>query len=113
MADIFSMTAPLTLRLPSGEERIMAEHFRHPCGLLYFDLDWHTGDPADTLHVIEGQINGEGPWRVRECIVKVLGCHGSDPALATEYNRWQQRLELDGYLPRPLIEAIARRYGAC
>jgi hypothetical protein len=112
MADIFSMTAPLTLRRPSGEERIMAEHFRHPRGLLYFDLYWHVGDPAETLHVIEGEISGEGPWRVGDCIVKVLGCHGSDPALATAYTRWQERLEQDGYLPRPLIDAIARRYGA-
>lgn len=112
MADLFSMTAPLTLRLPTGEERLMAERFRHPRGLLYFDLDWHVGDPATTLHVVEGAISGDGPWRVGDCIVRVLGCHGSDPALAAEYTRWQQRLEQDGYLPRPLIEAIARRYGA-
>ncbi len=106
------MTAPLTLRRPAGEERIMAEHFRHPRGLLYFDLYWHVGDPAETVHVIEGEISGEGPWRVGDCIVKVLGCHGSNPALATAYTRWQQSLEQEGYLPRPLIDAIARRYGA-
>lgn len=61
MADIFSMQAPLMIRLPSGEKRVLAEYFPHPQGILYFDLLWHLGDPDMSIHLVEGSIKGEGP----------------------------------------------------
>lgn len=60
-----------------------------PRGRLYFDLYWHLGDPAQTLHVAEGDIRGDGPWRVGDGIVNVLGCQGSDPVLAGAYQQWR------------------------
>jgi hypothetical protein len=112
MADLFHLTAPLTIRLKSGERRVMAEHFRHPHGLLYFDLYWDDDPPEQTIHVVEGAVSGDGPWRVGDCVVQVLGCHGTDPELADHYSRWRAHLVHHAYPPRPLIEAIARRYGA-
>jgi hypothetical protein len=38
LADIFTVTAPLLLRLPDGTQCVLAEVFRHPEGLLYFDI---------------------------------------------------------------------------
>jgi hypothetical protein len=47
-------------------------------------------------------------------VLSVLGCQGSDPALAAAYSRWQAYLAAAGadYPPPPLIAAIARRRGA-
>ena len=114
MTDIFRVKSPLMIRLPSGQKRVMAECFPHPQGLLYFDLYWHLHDPAQTLHVVEGPIKGNGPWKVGEAVVHVLGCHGTDPELAAAFADWRHYLEqnADKYPPRPLLLAIARRYGA-
>lgn len=113
MADLFSITAPLMIRFPSGEKRIIAEHFPHPKGLLYFDLFWHLGYPDDTIHIIEGEITGEGPWKAGSHVINVLGCYGSDPELAVEFSQWQDYLQQSGsdYPAQPMIEAIARQYG--
>ena len=114
MADIFGVRSPLTIRLPSGEKRVMAEYFAHPRGLLYFDLYWHLDDPERTVHVVAGPITGIGPWRVGDAVVHMLGCHGTDPELASTHEDWRHYLEQNahGYPPRPLILAIARRFGA-
>lgn len=114
MADLFTMKSPLMIRLPSGQKRVMAEYFPHPDGLLYFELFWHLGDPAETVHVVEGTIRGDGPWKVGEAVITVLGCHGSDPELASAFNDWQHYLaENDGAYPdRQQILALARRCGA-
>jgi len=113
MADLFTVTAPLQIRLPDGSRTVMAHHFRHPQGMLWFDLWWHLGDPDETIHLAEGQVHGEGPWRVGECVVQVLGCQGADPLLATRYRQWQDFLaQAQDYPPPPLVAAIARRFGA-
>ena len=114
MADLFSVKSPLTIQLPSGQKRVMAECFAHSQGLLYFDLYWHLHDPAQALHVVAGPIKGDGPWKVGEAVVHVLGCRGTDPEMASAFEDWRQYLEqnADDYPPRPLILAIARRHGA-
>lgn len=114
MPDLFSLTAPLSIRLADGTRRIMVERFRHARGLVYFEPYWHTGDPHALIHVVEGTIQGEGPWKIGTAVIQVLGCRGTEPALAAAYESWQQHLATHGadYPPRPLIEAIARRFGA-
>ncbi|MDH3947835.1 MAG: hypothetical protein OEU74_02630 [Gammaproteobacteria bacterium] len=114
MADLFSMTTPLMIRKPHGEEQIIAEIFPHPEGLVYFDLYWHLGQPNETIHLVEGTISGEGPWKIGEYVINVLGCHGTNAQLATAYQQWQSYLQTasDDYPPAPLIVAIARRLGA-
>ena len=114
MADIFDMCSPLMIRLPSGQKRVMAECFPHPQGMLYFDLFWHLGDAQDTVHLVAGPIKGDGPWKVGEAVVHVLGCHGTDHELASAFENWRQYLleNVDAYPARALILAIARRHGA-
>jgi hypothetical protein len=114
MADLFSVTAPLLIRLPSGEQRVMAERFAHPHGLVFFDLFWHLGDPRETVHLVSGPIKGDGPWKVGDAVVRVLGCHGTDGPLASQFDEWRSYLteHADAYPERAFIEAVARRYGA-
>ncbi|MCB1874989.1 MAG: hypothetical protein KDH88_03355 [Chromatiales bacterium] len=114
MADLFSVTAPLYIRSPQGRKHIIAELFPHPKGLVYFQPWWHQSKPGDSIHVIEGEIRGEGPWRIGDYLINVLGCQGSDPDLANEYSEWQSYLGQagDAYPPEGLIRAIARKLGA-
>ena len=81
MADLFSMTTPLMIRSPHGEEQVIAEIFPHPEGLVYFDLYWHLGQPEETIHLVKGTVRGEGPWRIGEHVINVLGCHGTNAQL--------------------------------
>lgn len=114
MADLFSMTAPLMIRLPTGEERVIAHHFRHPEGMLYFDLFWHEGQPEQVMHVVKGEVKGDGPWKIGEHVINVLGCHGSQSELAMQYGHWQNYLlRADvNYPPPQLVNAIALKMGA-
>ncbi len=112
--DLFSVKAPLLIRLPTGERRVIAEVFPHPMGLLYFDLYWHDAEPETAIHVVEGEIRGDGPWKVGSCVISVLGCHNTDPE-AADYAAWQDYLAQHGekkYPPRQMVRAIARWLGA-
>lgn len=114
MAGLFSLTAPLTVTGPNGQRRVIAACFRHAEGVLVFELGWHAAESVEGLiHVVPGVVTGEGPWKVGDNVFNVLGCHGSDPALALDWERWQSRITTDpNYPPAPLVAAIARRFGA-
>lgn len=115
MADLFSVTAPLALRLPDGSRKLIAECFPHPSGLLYLDIFWHRSTPDQAAHVIRGKLRGEGPWRIGDCIITVLGCQGSDPELQDPHSRWRDYLQEFGeqeYPPPSQLRDIARRLGA-
>jgi hypothetical protein len=115
MADLFSMKAPLVIRFPNGEKRIMAEYFRHPKGLLFFEVFWHQNTPYDAgIFLIEGEYKGDGPWKIGECVVSVLGCHGTDPNLANLYAEWQFFLQTsaDEYPVQSMIKHYAKARGA-
>lgn len=112
MADLFSITAPCIIIDKQGHKSIMAEKFAHPEGLLYFDLYWDTGLPAETMHLVKGEVAGEGPWKIGNHVIHILGCEGSDPEMAVLYSEWQQYMSTNNeYPPEPLIAAIAHRKG--
>ena len=113
MADLFSMKAPLMIRFPDGEKRIMAEYFRHPEGLLFFDVFWNQAD-HDAIHLVKGEYKGEGPWKIGDAVINVLGCHGSDPELASLFSEWQtyRQMAVDDYPSDETISQIARAHGA-
>jgi hypothetical protein len=114
MPAIDTVTAPLVLRHPDGREQLVAACFTHPLGLLYLDLYWHRSTPRQAAHLIRGEIHGEGPWRVGEARLRVLGCHHTDPHLQDAFSTWQQYLQdhAEAYPPRSQIVEIARRLGA-
>ena len=114
MAAIDSVAAPLVLRHPDGREQLIAACFPHPAGLLYFDLYWHLSTPREAAHLIRGELRGEGPWRVGDARLRVLGCHNTDPQLQGAFAAWQRYLQANAgaYPPRAQILEIARRMGA-
>ena len=112
MADLNTVTAPLGLRFPDGETTIAAAAFRHPQGVLWFELNWFEGDPDRVIHLIVGALEGDGPWKVGGVVITLLGCHGSDPELAQRHAAWLTTQAGKEPPPRQLLEAIARRKGA-
>lgn len=119
MADIFSLTAPITVREIDSHninqpQKVVAEYFKHPNGILYFDLYWHLAQPEDAMHVIEGDISGEGPWRINNTIFNVLGCRTTNIEMAMQHEEWLTYLQTPGndYPPEGLVVAIAKKMGA-
>jgi hypothetical protein len=114
MADLFSVTAPLTLTFPDGSETLVAELYKHPKGLLFFDPYWHLKTAEESIHLIKGWVDGEGPWKISGHTIKVLACHGANACLADDFNEWQNyRLSNPAeYPPQPMINSIAAKLGA-
>jgi hypothetical protein len=113
MADLFAVTAPLLIRYPDGYREVKVERLPHPDGLLYFKPFWDKLDPRQGLCVVSGQVRGEGPWKVGDAVVTVLGCHGTDAELATLFADWQAYREQLGtdYPDQDGLIAIARSSG--
>jgi len=93
VADLFSVTAPLTIRFKdSGEKHILVERIAYNEGLLFLPTFWTDSNVETALHYVPGPISGDGPWKVGNAVVTVLACHGTDAALANDFNCWQSRL---------------------
>lgn len=92
----------------------MLERFRHPQGLLFFELGWERMDNASGIHLVTGEVIGEGPWKVGDSIVTVLGCQGTDPDMANLFAYWQMETGqgLADYPEHDDIVELARRHGA-
>lgn len=114
MAELLSVTAPLLVRYPSGERRVIAQRFPHPQGLLFFELFWHLREHSDGIHLLTGDIKGDGPWKIGDVVITVLGCHGTDPVEADQFARWQDYLQnkADGYPDLEQQMDIAEAHGA-
>lgn len=114
MAIIDQVSAPLVLRDPQGNERVIAACFSHPAGLLCLDLFWHQSTPEKAAHLLRGELKGDGPWRIGDFRLRVLGCHNTDPHLAEQFSAWSDYLANHGdqYPPRAQIMEIARKLGA-
>lgn len=92
----------------------MVERFEHPDGLLYFEMFWHLHRPASRgIHLVRGEIRGDGPWKVGDAVVSVLGCQGTNPECAVAYAQWQAFLEqgAPGYPFPDAIQNLARQHG--
>jgi hypothetical protein len=112
----YDVRAPLALHWITGEAKVVAACFPHPAGLIYLDLFLHHKTPQEAAHLLQGELTGEGPWRIGDCVITVLGCHNTDPDLAEDFARWRTYLESEaaaaGYPPPAQIRDIARRLGA-
>ncbi len=114
MAQLESVTAPLVIRFGDGSEKVVAAAFEHPLGVLYLDLFWHQRQPQEAAHLLRGELTGDGPWRVGDARIRLLGCHNTDPHLMDQFGPWRQYLEQHGedYPPPAQIRDIAARLGA-
>jgi hypothetical protein len=113
MADLFTITVPLLVRFPDGMKHVMVERLRHPDGLLYFRPFWDQLPREEGIQLVSGDIRGEGPWKIGNAVITVLGCHGANPDEAAIYSQWQSHLEQlgDHYPTRGELEQIARKAG--
>lgn len=117
MVDVFTVKAPLLIRKADGMRHVAAELFplAEGIGLIYFELFWHLQRPASQgIHRLVGEIRGEGPWKIEDSVIAVLGCHGTDPEAANSYAEWRFYLQqgAPGYPAREAIHALARSQGA-
>jgi hypothetical protein len=114
VAKLESVTAPLVVRFADGSEKVVAACFPHPLGALYLDLFWHQRSPAEAAHLLRGELSGDGPWRVGDARIRLLGCHNTDPHLMDQFGPWREYLEQRGdeYPPQAQILEIAARLGA-
>jgi hypothetical protein len=112
MADLFSVTAPLLIRYPDGAAHVMVHRLRHPQGLVYFRPFWDRMPPAEGIVLAAGDIRGDGPWKVGDAVVTLLGCHGSHPEHAAEYADWQHHLAecRDAYPESEQLADLAREH---
>ncbi|MEE9425257.1 MAG: hypothetical protein V3V18_09795 [Methylococcales bacterium] len=92
MADLFTVTAPLAIRFKDGSKQIMIRTFKHKDGLLFLAPFWHELSEDKQFQLITGPIKGEGPWKIGSAVVTVLGCHGTDTELASQFADWQSYL---------------------
>jgi hypothetical protein len=114
MADLFSVTAPLAIRFRDGSRQIMIERIPYADGVLFLPPFWTETGIETALRFVAGPVAGDGPWKVGDAVVTVLGCHGTDPHLASEFAAWQDYLEQlgAGYPERDRIEQRMQDHAA-
>ena len=71
----------------------MVECLPHATGLVYFRPFWDRLPVAQGICFVRGAVRGEGPWKVGEAVVTVLGCQGTHPEQASEFAEWQRYRE--------------------
>ena len=89
MADLFSLTAPLLIRFPNGRKDVMVEILRNAEGLVYFRPFWDRMPLQEVIRLVPGRLKGDGPWKVGDAVITLLGCQGANPEQAAEYAEWQ------------------------
>lgn len=114
MADLFLMKRPLAVNYSSGKKTIMVAYYPHTKGLVYLEPFWEQKPDGEKAVVVEGEIKGEGPWKIADAVVSLVGCQGTDAELAQMLAEWEfhvQSVGSDYYQPES-IRALAREYGA-
>ncbi len=106
MADLFSVTAPLRILVNKKKLFVIAECYPHPNGLVYLDLFWNetiinNGDSR--IHLIEAALEGNGPWKIADNVIHVLGCHGTNAQLASEYANWIDYCQITNLDPARIL----------
>ena len=113
MADLFTLRSPLLIRYPDNTRHVMIACFRHPEGVLYFRPYWDQLPGTEGMVVVTGAVKGEGPWKVGDAVVTLLGCQGTHPEQAAEFADWKFYLEQHGesYPEHEELRAVAVEMG--
>lgn len=111
--NLFTVTAPISIRYPSGELKLVIEKFEHPQGIVIFEPFWHLRDIRESVHLIQGKLSGDGPWKINDHVMTVTGCQGTDPEMAASLSEWQAYLmSPDAEYPSDEeIKYLAKRLG--
>ena len=113
MADLFTLTTPLLICYPDKIRHVMVACFPHANGIVYIRPYWNELPDGEGIQIARGDIRGEGPWKVGDAVITVLGCQGTHPEQAAEFADWKFSLEQHGerYPTRDELEVIARERG--
>lgn len=102
---------PLVAEIAPDNRRIMAHAFVEGDIVVFADIGWdQPAHPGHPFHRLEGQVQGEGPWRVGS--VDLVEIEHGDP-LAEEWNAWlayRQSTEGAG-ATRPAARAALKQEG--
>jgi len=112
--NLFSVTAPLSIKYPDGSKKLIIVKYPHSRGLLFFEPFWHINGLTQSVHLIKGEITGEGPWKIADHVITVTGCQGSDPDMASLVTEWQAYLSVpeQQYPDETQIRQLAAKLGA-
>jgi len=112
MADLFSIQSPLLVCYPNGEKHVVASLFPREQGIVYFVPWWRAVEPPG-MFILEGDIQGEGPWKIGNVVIRLMSCGDTDESIY--WSQWQQHLvgcdEHDPYLDEPAMQALAMQEG--
>ena len=114
MPDLFTMKRPLAVNYENGNKSIMVAYYPHKEGLVYLEPFWEQKPEGNKAIVIKGEVRGDGPWKIGNAVISLVGCQGTDPYLAQLLSQWEfhvQSMREDYYQPEQ-IRNLAREYGA-
>lgn len=110
---LFKTTAPLMIHCNEGKKRVIGECFPHPHGVLIFEIFWFEAEEIESkVKLIEGELKGEGPWKIADCIISVVNCR--DEEVAIDSSEWQDFITQYGnqYREESHLHQIAQHFGA-
>jgi len=113
MPDIFTMTAPMVFHdHPHDRHLLIAEIFPAENGLVFFEPYWRDFPSAQVVHHVEGELKGEGPWKIGDATITVLSC--GEPELGMAWQDWQAHIsqQADLYTDTTFKHELARNWGA-
>lgn len=112
MADIATVRSPMLLSFNDGNKKLIAAAFPHRLGLMYFDLYWPQLAPADAVHILQGKLTGDGPWKIANAVIRLVGCQNTDPDEQDALAAWEHFINTNSYPPHEQILEIAGKLGA-
>lgn len=114
MANLFEMQRPLAVTYGNGDKDVMVAYYRHPEGLVYLGTFWEKKAEGHKAVVLKGELKGEGPWRIADVVITLVGCQNTDADLAQMLAQWEFHVQSVGgdYYQPEAIRSLAREYGA-
>ena len=113
MPDLFDMNRPLAVKYKNGEKFIMVAYYQHAEGIVYLEPFWQQKTEDKKAVVLKGKLSGDGPWKIGQAVISLVGCHNTDPELAQMLSDWEfhlQEVGSDYYQPEG-IRSLAKQYG--
>lgn len=114
MPDLFEMKRPLAVNFKDGSKTIMVAYYPHKEGLVFLEPFWQDKTQAQKTTVIKGELKGDGPWKIADAVISLVGCQGTDPDLAQLLSQWENHVQEVGpdYYKVEDIRSLARAAGA-
>lgn len=90
------------------EGRVIAELFKTPLGLAFFDVFWQ-GSSMNAIHFVDGEITGEGPWEITNKMFRdKIYVIEEDDRIFDEWENWQAYLA-EKQFPAGQAEAVFKK----